>query len=220
MKTRSGFTLIELLIVIAIIGVLVGFISSAVLRITRTAAEKRAANNAKVLQAAIFEYWHDNGKWPVGRDKPSKYVPTEKEKKDAGYKSIVTSKSEPEEREKLLENVHYFQLTYFEDNHKVVKNLIDAELPDGTRKTYLDLHGFAVPASKMTGSSVSDTVDAQQACDGEAVSADGKKVPKLTLGTTGYPLLWREAKTNEAYPFKIVIDYDNNIVSVTCSKQR
>lgn len=202
MKTRSGFTLIELLIVIAIIGVLVGFISSAVLRITRTSAEKRAANNAKVLQAAIFEYWHDNGKWPVGTDKPSKVSKT--------YSGLDSSTGGEAE---TMKYVGTYNLTYYADNYKVVKNLIDATLPDGTHKTYLDLRGFAVPTKITSTFPVDDTVDAQQALDGTAVDSDGNKV---SLGKNNLTLVWRSAKTNRAKPFKIFIDYDNNLVSVTC----
>lgn len=202
MKTRSGFTLIELLIVIAIIGVLVGFISSAVLRITRTSAEKRAANNARVLEAAILEYWHDNGKWPVGKDKPSKVSKTY-----SGLDSSTGGQAED------MKYVGTYNLTYYADNYKIVKNLIDTTLPDGTHKTYLDLRGFATPAKITKTFPVDDTVDAAQALEGTAVDSDGKKV---SVSKNDLVLVWRSAKTNRAKPFKIFIDYDNNIVSVTC----
>ena len=61
---RRGFTLIELLIVVAIVGILAGIVSSAIVKVTRTAANKRNENNARRLQAAISEYWHDIGTLP------------------------------------------------------------------------------------------------------------------------------------------------------------
>ena len=72
MKHR-GFTLVELLVAIAIIGILAGFISSAIIKSLRSAAEKRDEANRAALENAIINYWHDYGYWPITYTLESEY---------------------------------------------------------------------------------------------------------------------------------------------------
>ena len=128
---RSGFTLIELLVVVAIIGILAALVSSAILKLTKTAASKRNTNNAERLEAAIVEYWHDMGRWPLPKGARPKI-----KKVEHGYKGLEGSKDAGNDV-----TVQTYTMSYAADNHKVVNNLLDATLEDGTTKTFLDLHG-------------------------------------------------------------------------------
>ncbi|MGI5868396.1 MAG: type II secretion system protein [Kiritimatiellia bacterium] len=64
-RTPPGFTLIELLIVVGILAVLIGLLTPAILKNLNIVAQRRHANERKLLEAAIMEYWHDKGVWPL-----------------------------------------------------------------------------------------------------------------------------------------------------------
>lgn len=141
MKTlRSGFTLIELLIVIAIIGILAGLVSSAIVIVMKSATEKRIASNADRLRAAIVEYWHDMGRWPLPDNAEPVLQKTGKKKKN-----VLSDSTDPS----AYDDTFQYVLSYSGNNNEVVNRLLQAMLPDGqTIKTFVDLHGFTVPSEE------------------------------------------------------------------------
>jgi prepilin-type N-terminal cleavage/methylation domain-containing protein len=168
MKTlRSAFTLIELLIVIAIIGILAGLVSSAIVKVTRTAATKRAENNGRRLQSAITEYWHDMGYLPLTTDK--------NELKKI-LKIVKNVKVDPETQEKTV-SISY-RVVFCGDNNAVVQMLLSATLPDGNPKSFLDLHGFQTPVKQNGTWPCTEVADAWLVYNGEAVDSDGKRIPR------------------------------------------
>ena len=165
---RAGFTLIELLIVIAIIGILAGLLSTAIMKLTKTAVDKRNKNNAERLEAAIVEYWHDMGRWPI--DKSAKPVLKE------GKGSALAGSEEAASGTAIT--TYTYEMSFRENNDAVVGLLLDAQLPDGTRKNFLDLNGYSTPVeSSVSKWPVREVVDARLAYRGEATDESGKAVP-------------------------------------------
>ena len=160
-RPRSGFTLIELLIVVAIIGILAALVSSAIMKLTKTAANKRNINNAERLEAAIVEYWHDMGRWPLPANAKPKIKQGTGQALDGSADATVDTYS--------------YTMSFKADNNKVVENLLDASLPDGTPKTFLDLHGFSTPIDATGNGPYEDVVDAYLAYTGDAQKPDGSR---------------------------------------------
>ncbi len=62
---RRGFTIVELLVVISIIGILTGIVTSAAMGSIRGARTKRAESMRAGLEQAIAAYYAQEGKWPT-----------------------------------------------------------------------------------------------------------------------------------------------------------
>lgn len=208
---RSGFTLIELLLVLAIIAVLAGMLSSAILMMSKKANSDRISSNAKALQAAIVEYWHDTGEWPIGNNDQPKMQnvgKTQYGKESAGEQSTE-------------KNIYRFSLTYGAGDSKlpnktVVEKLLNGELPGGGTKRFLDLHGFVTPARPADEGST-DVVDAGVAYEGVAKDAAGN----VLSGLKGKPceLVYPTADGKYA-SYRIFFDFDNNVVEVSTPNVR
>ena len=63
-KPRSGFTIVELLVVVAIIGVLLGIVTTAATSSVKNGRTRRAEAMARALEQAIAAYYAQEGKWP------------------------------------------------------------------------------------------------------------------------------------------------------------
>ena len=61
---RRGFTLVEMLIVIAVIGVLGGIITTAAVGAIKNGRSKRADAMCVALEQGIAAYYAQEGKWP------------------------------------------------------------------------------------------------------------------------------------------------------------
>lgn len=142
-KTTNGFTLIELLIVIAIVGILAGLVSSAIVVVMKSATEKRIESNAERLKAAIVEYWHDMGRWPLPDNAKPKLEKSGTKKKDMLLNSLTGDDGDNRE------DAFRYVMVYSGNNGDVVNRLLETMLPDGqTIKTFIDLHGFTVPTEE------------------------------------------------------------------------
>lgn len=64
MGKRSGFTIVEMLVVVAILGVLVGIVTTAASSSIRQSRVKRCAAMRTVLQAGLATYYAQKGEWP------------------------------------------------------------------------------------------------------------------------------------------------------------
>ncbi|MBR1836872.1 MAG: type II secretion system protein [Kiritimatiellae bacterium] len=241
----AAFTLVELLVVVAIIGVLATLLGSAIMTATKTANKKRADNNAELLRAAIVEFWHDNGRWPV--DAKALKSAIKKIESGSGSKTKVAGGTD----ERVSRN---YQVSFYADNNEVVKNLLDFKTDSGVKKTYLNLHGFVTPANNSLSSDsypTDDTVDAWLAYeDGQGAISDltgevvrNRKDPVLLYRSEMYKCpechkLYKSKvcknsecpfyKSNDYYkplnrrdrvygarPFRIKFDFNDNTVSVS-----
>ena len=63
-RRRSGFTIVEMLVVVAILGVLVGIVTTAAGSAIRQTRVKRCAAMRAVLQAGLATYYAQKGEWP------------------------------------------------------------------------------------------------------------------------------------------------------------
>jgi prepilin-type N-terminal cleavage/methylation domain-containing protein len=170
---RSGFTIMELLIVVCIIGILAGLVIGSATKLVGSAVEKRNKANAARLRAAIVEYWHDMGKWPVPDDATPRLASAGKLEASYGDESGDE------------ETVYKYLIVYDIHNDVVVGKLLDAELPtpDGGKKiskTFIDLHGFSTPTKTnptATDVFVPEVSDAWEVRNGSARDEDGAPVP-------------------------------------------
>lgn len=67
MRNRSGskgFTIVEMLMVLGVIAVLLGLVTTAAMTAIRHAREKKTAASLQVIQAGISTYRAQNGEWP------------------------------------------------------------------------------------------------------------------------------------------------------------
>ena len=63
-KARRGFTIVELLVVIGIIGILLGIVTTAATSSVKNARVRRAEAMARAIQQAISAYYAQEGRWP------------------------------------------------------------------------------------------------------------------------------------------------------------
>ena len=61
---RGGFTIVELLVVITVIGVLMGIVTTAASNSMAASREKRAAALCSIVQTALATYNAQKGEWP------------------------------------------------------------------------------------------------------------------------------------------------------------
>lgn len=127
--SQSGFTLVEMLIVVAVLGVLIGLLAPAILKNIDVAQRKARANECAVLEGAIFEFWHDQNRWPI---KVGAKPTINKDDKNLSYKLIYGEKP-------------------LYDNFEVFNQLVKADFGGGVKnKDYIDMGRHITTSVKET----------------------------------------------------------------------
>ena len=101
------------------------------------------------------------GRWPLPKNKKPKINPG----KGQGLAGSADEGNEVD--------TYSYTMSFRADNSDVVEKLLDATLPDGTQKTFLDLHGFSTPIDASGSGPYEDVVDAYLAYNGDARKPDG-----------------------------------------------
>lgn len=140
-RRRAGFTLMELMVVVAIVAILAGLVSTAVVNVMHQAASSRIDNQIARLQAAILQYRHDYSRWPI----PERAVPTEVPTGSGVWKLKYCSRG--------LGGAA-------DDNSAVVEYLLHTSKSGSGRppRDILDLHGFSAVAATNEALSVKNGV--------------------------------------------------------------
>lgn len=183
---KQGFTLIELLLVIAVIGILSGLLFTGVFSVTGQANKKRVVNNARLLEAAIQEYRHDNNRWPFpDTERPSA------SQVDRTISGTGTTYKDVSWKVSYGNFSHVTGRLEGKNNDVVVEMLLNGTAgKGGPKKTYLDLRTFTTtPKGTETEFPVEETVPAYEVWrngdlgnyDAKA-RTDGKNIPLVYRG--------------------------------------
>jgi len=96
-RPGKGFTLIELMVVVVIICILLGFLSTALLRARDRATDARKSAEKATIAAAIMAFKHEYGYWPE-------------------EESVVDGRICPDENHKIMD---YLDPEHVENPHKI-----------------------------------------------------------------------------------------------------
>lgn len=123
-RAKRGFTIVELLVVIAVIGILLGIVSTAAVGAVRNGRAKRAEAMCSVLNQAIAAYYAQKGEWPAA---------IEKYAKDMGDKEKVTLSPD--------------------DTDQVFREIVRKSVGSGATLQLVDAHAlFVIDKSKLRNS--------------------------------------------------------------------
>lgn len=188
MKKRSGFTLIELLVVIAVIGLLAGLLFTGVLGLVKQGRNAANKDNAALLSAAIMEYWHDQGRWPI----PKNHKP-----KKTNRQTIKDTDSEGNDISGTDHEIYRYELVYGKldgsgkvaagyNNSAIVKELLDVQVGklSSARKDYIDLGPF-ITVPEEDGAYVDGPYPIEESAPARGREQDAKegRVPLLYRAT-------------------------------------
>lgn len=155
---RRGFTIVELIAVIAIIGILLGIVTTAVSSSVKNARKRKADASIQLLQQAFATYKAQKGYWP-------------------GFSSAGVTGSTPT-RGAEKDNTDYYEISD-SDVRKMIKAIVDE-----TRKgnPLMDISGLFVATKSGTRGSKVHGMDILDALRGTRKNKSGTSIDNLYYG--------------------------------------
>lgn len=165
---RRGFTIVELIAVIAIIGILLGIVTTAVSSSIKNGRKRKADASIKLLQQAFETYKAQKGYWP-------------------GFSESGVSGSTPTEGEaNIKNNADYYQISD-SDVRKMIKAIVDESRKGNP---LMDVSGLFVATKSGTRGSRVQGMDILDALRGTRKNKQGVSIDALYYGypqeDTGY----------------------------------
>ena len=187
-SARAGFTIVELLVVIAVIGVLMGIVTTAATASIRESRGRRIAAMKNTLQAGLAAYYAKNDKWPGQLDNISNDASLTKDEMEAGYKVLTDAQTE-----------------------SIFRTLIE----ESTRKggaPYLDVNGLFVAKSAPPSGAEKKPEQAYRGRDYKAAANKSDKRSYIPPGQmiVGYP----RKKSGYFRRYRIYYNFRTDSVSV------
>lgn len=139
---KKGFTIVELLMVVTIIAVLLGIVTTAATASIRAARQRNAQAMRTLVQGGINVYHRQNDKWPD-------VIEAHAEKGD----NWASDSNSDDERERDPHNYNY---DHPDDYDKIMKQLLESSTGANSSNPVLDPTGLMVmragaPNNKTTG---------------------------------------------------------------------
>ncbi len=154
---RRGFTIVELIAVIAIIGILLGIVTTAVSSSIQNGRKRKAEASFSLLQQAFATYKAQKGKWPGFGDTVSGKTPTEGDEKD---------------------NTDYYEISE-SDVRKMIKAIVDESRKGNP---LMDVSGLFVATKSGTRGSKVRGMDILDALRGTRKNKSGVSIDALYYG--------------------------------------
>ena len=115
-NARGGFTIVELLVVIAVIGVLMGIVTTAATASIRQARERRISAMKQTLQAGLAAYYAKNDEWPGALKNIADDGSFTEDEMRNGYKILTDTQTENVFRELIEKSTQKNSAPYLDVN--------------------------------------------------------------------------------------------------------
>ena len=131
---RGGFTIVELLVVIAVMGVLMGIVTTAATASIRQARGRRIEAMKQTLQSGIAAYYAKNDEWPKALENVSKNATFSKSEMESGCKVLSDKEAEDVFKELIKESTKSGATPYLDVNGLFVAKDAPASGPEESRE--------------------------------------------------------------------------------------
>ena len=102
---RRGFTIIELVMVIAILGILLGIVTTAASNSIKQARKRKADACCKIVQAGLETYYSQHGYWPGGIEDKLENDTRQNEEGSGGNNDPDVCVLDPQDLQKMMRDI-------------------------------------------------------------------------------------------------------------------
>ncbi len=188
---RHGFTIVELIAVIAIIGILLGIVTTAVSSSIQNGRKRKAEASISLLQQAFATYKAQKGHWP-------------------GFGSTVSGTTPTFAEDGIKNNEDYAEISE-SDVRKMIKAIVDESRKGNP---LMDVSGLFVATKSGTRGSKVRGMDILDALRGTRKNKSGTSIDALYYGypeeSKGYFRNFRVLYSRPTDNMKVTRMYDEN----------